>query len=271
MSENEKGSTEIVERIETPSAPISETSAFLAMIERAALNPAVDVDKMMKLMDMRDKFMERQAKVEFDAALAIMQPQLPQVDRNGRIVIYSKADREKSGGPTPNDRPQQSTPYALWEDINAAIGPHLAEHGFALRFGTGMSPDGKITVTATLSHKGGHREETTITLQHDSSGSKNPIQAIGSSIAYGKKYTAGLLLNITSRAPGDSDDDGTKAGEPAVIDSEQVAIILDLIKRINKPTAEKTFLDYFKIGAVFDLPAKDFDRAVKALEAKVAK
>ncbi len=265
---NDQPRTEIAERIETSTAPVSETAAFLSMIERAAMNPDVDVDKMMKLMDMRDKFMDRQAKVEFDAALAVLQPQLPQVDRNGRIVILSKADRDAG---RLDAKPQQSTPYALWEDINTAIGPHLAEHGFALRFGTGTSPDGKITVTATLSHKGGHREETTITLQHDSSGSKNPVQAIGSSIAYGKRYTAGLLLNITSRAPGETDDDGQKAGSPTLIESDQAAKLLDLIKRIDKPNAAKTFLDYFKIESVFDLPAKDFDRAVKALEAKVAR
>jgi hypothetical protein len=267
-------SNELAERVEPQAqepAQVNETTAFLTMIERAAMNPSVDVDKMIKLMDMRDKFMERQAKVAFDGALAIMQPQLPQVDRKGRIVIYSKQDREKQGGPGPNDTPQQSTPYALWEDINTAIGPRLAEHGFSLSFRTGTDASGKITVTAVLAHREGHREETMITLQHDSSGSKNPVQAIGSSIAYGKRYTAGLLLNITSRAPGDADDDGTKAGAPSVIESDQVATLKALIEKIGKPNAEKTFLDYFKVETVFDLPAKDYDRAVKALEAKVAK
>ena len=258
-------SNAVAERIEQP-VIVNETTAIVQMIERAAANPAVDIDKMERLLQMQERVMDRRAKAAFDSALSIMQPQLPQVDRNGKIVVFSKADRD--AGRT-DGKPQQQTPYALWEDINAAIGPHLAGHGFALSFRTGTTPEGKITVTGVLSHKEGHREETTITLMHDSSGSKNSVQAVGSSISYGKRYTAGLLLNITSRAPGDADDDGKKAGGPEYVTAEQAENLLELIKKINKPNAAKTFLEYFKVESVFDLPEKEFARAVKALEAKV--
>jgi hypothetical protein len=253
-------------------APVvsSETTAIVQMIERAAANPAVDIDKMERLLQMQERVMDRRAKAAFDSALAIMQPSLPQVDRNGRIVVFSKADRDKAGGPRPTDTPLQSTPYALWEDINAAIGPHLAEHGFALSFRTGQAADGKITVTAVLSHKEGHREETTITLMHDSGGSKNSVQAVGSSISYGKRYTAGLLLNITSRAPGDADDDGVKAGAPSQITAEQLAELRASLVSVGGDVAgnERRFCDYFGIENISDLPANDFARAVKAIRAK---
>jgi hypothetical protein len=41
-----------------------------------------------------------------------------------------------------------------------------------------------------LSHELGHSEETTMTLPLDTSGSKNNVQAVGSSTSYGKRYTA---------------------------------------------------------------------------------
>jgi hypothetical protein len=259
---------QVAERIDAPQsvAPASETAAFLTMIERAAMNPNVDVEKMLKLMEMRDKFMAQQSRIAFDENFALMQPELPQIDRNGHIIVLSKDDR--AAGRT-DAKPQQDTPYAKWEDINDAIIPVLSKYGFGLSFR--ISDDaGKIVVTAILS-RAGHRETTPVTLQHDSSGSKNAVQAVGSSIAYGKRYSSGALLNFTSRAKGDADDDGKAAGAPALIDGGQAETIFGLIKRIDKPNADKTFLEYFKIDGVFDLPAKDFDRAVKALEAKVAR
>jgi hypothetical protein len=243
---------------EAPIPVMSETTALISMIERAASNPAVDIDKMERLLEMQERVIARRSKAEFDAALATLQPTLPQVDRKGNIVI-----REKN-----SEKVIQSTPYALWEDINTAIGPKLAEHGFALSFRTGTTTEGKITVTAVLSHTGGHREETTITLMHDSSGSKNSVQAVGSSISYGKRYTAGLLLNITSRAPGDADDDGTKAGANPVSD-EQVSSLQSLIVEVGADIPR--FLKFFKIERVEDLPAAKFESAVKMLRAKGAR
>lgn len=248
-----------------PAPIMNETTAIVQMIERAAMNPAVDIDKMERLLQMQERVMDRRAKAAFDAALAIMQPQLPQVDRNGRIVILSKEDR--NAGRT-NAPPQQSTPYALWEDINAAIGPHLAAHGFALSFRTGNTPEGKITVTGVLSHKEGHREETTITLMHDSSGSKNSVQAVGSSISYGKRYTAGLLLNITSRAPGDADDDGKAAGVAAdgTISDEQCETLMARIIEVGADVDR--FYTHFRIQDIHDFPAKRFGEAMQMLDDK---
>ncbi|WP_377838738.1 ERF family protein [Bosea sp. UC22_33] len=149
---------------------VAETTAIISMIERAARDPAVDIDKMERLMLMQERAMERSARAAYAEALALLQPELPSVARNGRIVVTDKADRNKV---------IQSTAYARWEDINDAIKPALAKHGFSLSFKVGMANDGKITVTGILTHREGHQEETTITLPHDSTGSKNAVQAVG--------------------------------------------------------------------------------------------
>jgi hypothetical protein len=249
--------------VNVPAIQVSETNALIAMIERAAANSAVDVDKMERLLLMQERVMDRRAKAEFDAALAVMQPTLPQVDRNGRIIILSKEDRAAG---RQDAKPQQSTPYALWEDINLAIGPCLAANGFALSFRTGTSPEGKITVTGVLSHKQGHREETTITLMHDSSGSKNSVQAIGSSISYGKRYTAGLLLNITSRAPGEADDDGKAAGATSYISEDQQGELRKQMKQVGAD--EQRFLAFMGVPDLAALPASRFGEAVERLAMK---
>lgn len=162
--------------------PAAEATGLLPMIERAARDPDVNVDKMERLMAMMERVEQRHAEAAFAADLSEMQDELPSIGERGNA----------SGRYT----------YALWEDINAAIKPVLKKYGFALSFRTDFS-DG-ISVTGVLTHKSGHREETTIKLPADSSGNKNAVQAVASSVSYGKRYTAGALLNLTSH--GEDDD-----------------------------------------------------------------
>lgn len=168
-------------------APVSESAAIIQVIERAAMNPNVDIDKMERLLQMQERIMERQARAAYAADFAIMQPELPEVPEHGK----------GHGGIT----------YALWEDVNDLIKPVLARHGFGISFKTGRNGPG-IVVTAILTHRDGHSEETTMELPVDTSGSKNAVQAIGSSTSYGKRYAASALLNLTSRK---EDDDGKNA------------------------------------------------------------
>lgn len=183
-----------VTKQEQPPNSVAEYSdGLLEVIARAARDPSVDIDKMERLIAMQERVQSRNAEVAFNAALAMLQPNLPVIDERGGI-------KDRNGN-------VQST-YALWEDVNEAIRPHLAEHGFALRFRVDRAAD-QISVTGILSHREGHKEETTLTLPTDTSGSKNAVQAVGSSTSYGKRYTAYALLNITSSG---EDDDGRQAG-----------------------------------------------------------
>lgn len=238
--------------------PMSEATALIHMIERVARDVTIPIERIERLIEMRNQAEERAAKRAFDLALSEMQPKLPVVGRMGKIEV-----REKTTGGKRDGELIQSTKYALWEDINEAIRPMLSEHGFALSFRSGQAPDGKITVTGILSHREGHREDTTIILMHDSTGSKNSVQAVGSSISYGKRYTAMMLLNITSRG---EDDDGKKAGDAAKISESQIA---DLIALAEDVGADKDkFCKFMKIDSFADLPASRFKQAVDALNAK---
>lgn len=164
-----------------------EAISMLSVIARAAADPSVDLDKMERLMQMHERMQAKAAATDYSAALADMQDALPSIGERGNAA----------GRYT----------YALWEDINAAIKPILKRYGFALSFRTDCT-DG-IAVTGVLSHRSGHSESTTIRLAADSSGNKNAVQAIASSVSYGKRYTAGALLNLTSH--GEDDDAFTAA------------------------------------------------------------
>lgn len=183
-----------------PVAPAaSESAAILSVIERMAMNADIDPDRIERFIALKERMDKEAARKSFAAALAEMQADMPVIEERGQISYGKDKEGNDKGGPS----------YALWEDINEAIRPLLKVHGFALMFRTGQTPEGKIIVTGILSHREGHSEETTMVLMHDSSGAKNAVQAMGSSISYGKRYTAGALLNITSRG---EDDDGVAGG-----------------------------------------------------------
>lgn len=177
---------------------------LLSMIERAARDPSFDVEKMQQLFALQERVHERQAKQAFTDAKIEMRPFLPEITMKGMIRILDKDGNAK-----------QETPFARFEDLHELVVPVLTEHGFDLKFRNGLSPEGKVRVTTVLSHRLGHEDETYFDLPHDTSGSKNAVQAIGSSTKYGMRYGTISILNL--RVVGD-DDDGNAAMPDTVIE-----------------------------------------------------
>lgn len=228
--------------------PPSETAVVLAVIERAARDPQVDIDKLERLLQMRERIASTAAKAAYSAALAQMQPELPTIAERGAIKNNSGAVQSK---------------YALWEDVVAAITPVLSRHGFALSFRTGNG-DKTVTVTGVLSHRDGHSEETALTLPIDTSGSKNAVQSVGSSTSYGKRYTSAALLNLRT---GEADDDG-QAGPvaAATVTQAQANEICALVNDTNSDP--KKFLAYIDAARFEDILASKYAQAVASLQAK---
>lgn len=88
----------------------------------------------------------------------------------------------------------------------------LAEFGFSHEWKPSREAD-RVRVTCKLTHKQGHSEEVTLEAPLDTSGGKNNIQAMGSSVSYLERYT---LLAITGLATKEQDDDGAATEAPAI-------------------------------------------------------
>ena len=217
---------------------------LLDVIARAARDPNVDIDKMERLLEMQERVHARNAKAAYYSALADMQPNLPAIIERGGI-------KDRTGN-------IQST-YALWEDINDVIKPILSASGFALSFKCRRT-DNEIIVTGILSHREGHSEETELSLP---SGSKNAVQAVGSSTQYGKRYTASALLNLTTVG---ADDDGHDGGNAELVSIEQLD---ELLRRASEVGADlEKFCKHMKVVGLAQLPASKYETAMKALDAK---
>lgn len=144
------------------------------------------------------RFQQRDAERQFNRDLAKLQPKLPVIDENGAIL-------------GPDGEPVAT--YATWADTIEAIRPFLARFGFSLSFRPGQSERGNPIVTGVLRHRGGHKEEGQLELPPDLTGGKNAVQAVGSSLSYGQRYVARMLLCLTSRGGDDDACSSTRSHE----------------------------------------------------------
>lgn len=229
----------------------SAVTNVLQIIERAALNPNIDIEKMQRLLDMHQQMQDRDAKRQFDAAMASAQAKMP-------IVIKNKY----------ND--QTRSRYANFEAIANAIAPVITEHGFSLSFGTDISPlEGHYRITCELSHVSGHSKHYQADIPADATGmkgnaNKTATHAFGSTMSYGRRYLQCLIFNI---ATGD-DADGNRAPSET-ISAEQVLVIRDKLAEVGANEAK--FCAIGNITRLEDMRSADFDNAMALIAKRAAK
>jgi hypothetical protein len=236
----------IAERMDTAPANVEQHPAstdMLGMIERMAVNPNIDPEKLERLIAMKKDIDATNAKVAFTQAMVRMRPELP------RIAKLGKTDKAT---------------YGKWEDIQDAIDPVLNRHGFDLTFKTDSTPE-SVTITAVLRHEAGNEDTTSLTLPADKGPGRNGVQAIGSTSSYGKRYTAAAILNL--RIGGEDDDAKRGGGADNSITEAQVKELRGLIDQSG--TDIERFCVAMKIDAIPSMAAKNFEAAKNMLLTKI--
>lgn len=168
-------------------APESTSQGLALVIERLAANPAVDVAKLEKLIELQERILRHQAKAAFDDAFATMQGELPTIVEKGRT---------------------NNGTYATLEDIVEVVRPILTRHGFGISHETQWPGNGVVRIIAILTHRRGHEKRSVFESGADESGNKNDIQGLGSACSYGRRYSTLDVLNIVTRG---LDNDGRGA------------------------------------------------------------
>lgn len=203
---------------ENSNLPIeSQATAMMQIISRAAADPACDLDKMERLLIMKERIDKEENSRQFNSDMASMQIEMPSVAERGT---------------------GHNIKYATFEDINDVAKPIMSRYGFAVSFKV-VETDRGVRVTGLLLHRSGHREETEMTFPSDTSGSKNAVQALGSSISYAKRYIMSAMLNITTRG---EDDNGYAAVPVAKVTAMQALSIRSLLERCS-PALKEGFLN----------------------------
>jgi len=163
---------------------------MVSMIERVALDPNSDLLKLERLLELKERIDASNSRSEFSSDFALASAEMPTIPLNGVGHNGKK--------------------YATLEDITLHTRPVLTKYGIALTFD--INVEDQVLVTAKLMHKSGHVESTTLALPRDTSGSKNAVQAIGSTQKYGQRYTAQAILGLSL---GEDDEDDGRASGPA--------------------------------------------------------
>lgn len=221
--------------------------AMVSMIERVAVSPDVPIEKLEKMLDLQERIWAKNARDAFYADFALMQAEMPEIPKRGEIKVRGVVQSK----------------YALFEDIVEFSKPVMQRHGFSL-FHKSRIENGEMIVTGILAHKGGHAEQDEIPLPYDTSGNKNATQVRGSTLSYGKRYTASNLLLITSRG---EDDDGSAAGSGATITEEQFMELRNMIEEADAD--EEKFLKFLRVQNLEELPQAQYGHAVAALTKKI--
>ena len=219
--------------------PISEHAPLtpMDMLNRAVAGGA-NIDVLTKLMDLQERWERTQARKDFDSAVALAKSEIPIVIKN---------------------RKGHNTTYADFAAIARTVDPIIAKHGLSYRFRSSQAD--RISVTCILSHKSGHSEETTLSGPPDTSGNKNAIQAIGSTLTYLQRYSLTQALGLAA-----SDDDDGASGTGDLVTEDQIESIQLLIVEVGADIQK--FCKFMKVERIDDIKARDFDRAIKALEQK---
>jgi hypothetical protein len=165
------------------------------MIERAARDPSIDVDKLDRLLTMRERDLARVAEQAWKVALSAAQAEMEPIRADAR-----------------ND--QTRSHYASHAALDGAIRPIYTRHGFGLTFDTDDAPrELEARIVCDVCHAGGHTRRYRLDMPVDGKGARGGdvmtrTHAVGSGITYDKRYLLGMIFNLAVC----KDDDGNAAG-----------------------------------------------------------
>lgn len=166
---------------------VAPAKAMHPLVQSAmSMGAAPDPATLRELMQLQREWEAGEAKRAYTEAMVALKRDLPAVLDRDKTV-----DFETSRGRTTY---RHTTLAAAIDAVHAP----LSEHGFSHSWVP--NSDGKgVTVTCVLTHRDGHSEQTTLAAPPDTSGSKNPAQAIASTITLLQRYTLLALLGIATR------------------------------------------------------------------------
>lgn len=245
--------TALATRTEAPVAAQPTPMAMLSLaVERGA-----NMDVIEKMMGLQERWEAGEARKAFDEAIASAKAKIPPIVKD-RKVAYGEGNKAVSYS------------HEDLAGIAKIIDPILSANGLSYRYRVASDLNQPIRVTCIIAHRLGHSEETTLTAGADNSGSKNSIQAIGSTISYLQRYTLKAALGLAAAA----DDDGKAADTPAatsetsLISAAEVAELEQLIK--DAGTTVEKFCAYGKVEKLADIQSRHFAEAKRILMTKKA-
>lgn len=171
-------------------------ATLLAVISKAASDPSVDIEKLERLMAMKERMDAKEAETAFNGAMSRVQ------SRMGRIAADATNNQTRSM-------------YATYGKLDSALRPIYTAEGLSLSFDTEPAGEGMVGMVCYVSHREGHTRTYRAAVPSDGKGAKGndvmtKTHAFGSGTAYGMRYLLKMIFNV---AIGEEDDDGNRASQ----------------------------------------------------------
>lgn len=236
--------------IKRPDDSPSEATALIQAIERAAINPAVDVDKMERLFALQERMMAKNAETAFNESMSAAQGEMRPIAANA-------------------ENPQTKSMYATYGQLDKALRPIYTKYGFAISYDTADSPKtDHVRVLAYISLSS-YTRTYRLDMPADGKGAKGgdvmtKTHASGAANSYGMRYLLKMIFNV---AIGEDDTDGNDRVE--YITDRQALDIQAMAEDIGVDKA--AFLKYLGVSHLADLPASEYKNAIAALNKKRGK
>ena len=224
---------------------------ILAMISRAAENPATDISKLKELLALEREVRQERAAGSFAEDMRKAPSEMAPVVRDA-------------------ENTHTKSKYARLETIDAEIRPIYTRHGFSLTFNSVPAASG-LTITCEVLHSSGHCKRYELSGALDTAGAKGTdnktsIQGLGSTASYLRRYLTCLIFNITLK---NEDRDGNAMG---FITEQQVNTILDMFTACDMDLASQSkFLDFVNAETVNEIPRRNYEKGMVALRTKLRK
>src|SRR5690606_14889594 len=129
-----------------------------------------------KMLDLQIKWEANEARKAFVASMAAFKAEPMEILKR-KVVSFTTRDGDTT-----------SYSHAELSDVTDAVVPAMGKHGLSHRWEVQQN-GGQITVTCTITHALGHSESVAMTAAPDSSGKKNAIQQVASTVSYLQRYT----------------------------------------------------------------------------------
>lgn len=221
-------------------------TTILGVIANAAKDPAVDIDKLERLMAMHERMVARDAETAFNDHMAACQAEMRPIAQDA-------------------ENPQTRSQYASYGALDKALRPIYAKHGFAISYDTDTSPEPEHIRVLALVSRGAYTRTYKIDMPKDGKGAKGgdvmtKTHATGAGMSYGRRYLLGGIFNV--RIGAEDTDGNAPASRMAETD------IADWIVKIEGTTTKEKAKEVWQAAMKVAQAAKD-RYAAKVLKDKL--
>lgn len=200
---------------------------MIGMIERVVMSPDANLEKLERMLAMKERMDAQNARIAFSRALSAARAEIPPIIKDATVDFVSAKGRTHYK-------------HETLAGIARVIDPILSAHGLSYRFRTGQ--DGAlVTVACIIAHADGYSEETALSGLPDGSGSKNSFQAVGSAVTYLQRYTLKAALGLSAEV----DDDGQAASPRSEPKRDFEREVSDAIRAMDRETAMESLAALF--------------------------